>query len=420
MEKYHGTDERDVVRPGTENLEIAERVNLETILSTGAVNELTAEFLAQFRRRVDDLGRWAEGVGEGGEIELLKWLRRDMFEASGRALLGEKVFEYYPTFGAEFWEFEKNMLSLFFGLPEFMVPAAVKARDDGVKGLMKWHEGMAKEGLDDIVDSAGDVSWEPNYGSRANRARQEMYDKFGLSTRARAGFDLGFTFGLASNAIPATGWMLLHILDPEADKTIHPRVMAELQSAQLPDGTLNLPILFALPLLQSIFHEVLRLYTDVLVSRILEKDHTLPISTLHNRKILLKKDTLAFAPSWPGQRDPAVWDGEKPSGVFYHERFLTTDPETGKDVFTTSGTAGRFFPFGGGKSVCPGRVFAKQEILAATALMLLELDIEVLGFVDGKGKASGKFPGLRDGFGGSGIILQDGDLRLKVKKRSLN
>ena len=414
LRKYHGTDRKDRVIPcekqGEEhNLELAERVNLETILSTSAVNELTSEFQTQFVKRVAQ-------IEDGAQIDLLRWLRDDMFDASGRALLGEKVFEYYPSFGTDFWEFEKNMLSLFFGLPEFLVPAAVKARNDGVRGLMTWHEGMAREDLQDIVDSAGDVSWEPNYGSRANRARQEMYNKFGLSTKAKAGFDLGFTFGLASNAIPATGWMLLHILDPHAEKTLLSRVMAELRSARFADGSLNVPVLFGLPLLQSIFHEVLRLYTDVLVSRTLEKDHILPISQLDDRKILLKKGTLAFAPCWPGQRDPAVWDAEKPADVFYPERFLTTDPATGKNVFTTSGTAGRFFPFGGGKSVCPGRVFAKQEILAATAIMLLKLDIEVLGFVDGAGKHSDKFPGLRDGFGGSGIILQEGDLRIKVTK----
>jgi hypothetical protein len=307
------------------------------------------------------------------------------------------------------------MLELFFGLPEFLVPAAVKARDTCVKGIIRWYDGMEQQGLEDLVPSTGDVAWEPHYGSRANRARQEMYRKFGLSKKAKAGFDLGFTFGLASNAIPATGWMLLHILDPKADPSIRPRVMAELRSAQNPNGTLNLPILFALPLLQSIFHEVLRLYTDVLVSRSLEKDHILPISSdTSARKVLLRKGTLAFAPCWPGQRDPAAWDD---ADVFNHERFLTTDAETGKDVFSTSGTAGRFFPFGGGKSICPGRVFAKQEVFAATASVLLAFEVEVKEFVDEAGRGTDKFPGLRDGFGGSGVVMQAGDIRVRVQRQ---
>jgi cytochrome P450 len=389
-------------------LVLSERVNLDTLLRTEAVNELTREFSTQFRERVDALP-------EGVEMDLLKWLRVAMFETSGRALLGEKILEYYPEFKDDFWDFDRHMLELFFGLPEVLVPAAVKARDNCVSGITRWYEGMEREGLEEVEASTSDVAWEPNYGSRANRARQEMYRKLGLSRKARAGLDLGFTFGLASNAIPATGWMLLHILDPNADKSIYPRVMAELRSAQNADGTLNLPVMFGLPLFQSIFHEVLRLYTDILVARSLEKDHVLPISS--NRRVLLHKGTLAFAPCWPGQRDSAWSEGHKSAAAFNHERFLTTDPETGKDVFTTSGTAGRFFPFGGGKSVCPGRVFAKQEVLAATACVLLGYDIEVVGFVDKNGGPFEKFPVMRDGFGGSGVVVQAGDVRVKFKKR---
>jgi cytochrome P450 len=243
-----------------------------------------------------------------------------------------------------------------------------------------------------------------------------MYNKFGLSRKGKAGFDLGFTFGLASNAIPATGWMLIHILNPSADKTLLPRVMAELQSARLPDGSLNLPALFALPLIQSILHEVLRLYTDVLVSKTLEKDHVLPLSGPGNRQALLQKGTLAFAPSWPMHRDSTVW-AEPAHDVFYAERFLTTDPKTGKNVFSISGTAGRFFPFGGGKTICPGRVFAKQEVLTATALSLLEFNFNVQGFVDSKGKSTNTLPTLRDGLGGSGVILQSGDIKVRTKRR---
>ncbi|KIW03514.1 uncharacterized protein PV09_05279 [Verruconis gallopava] len=416
IQKYHGTDAKDrrlkFESEEVDPIHVAEKINLDTLLKTDAVTELTSEFIKQFTKQLD-------GLDVSQEFGLVKWLRDYMFEASGRALMGEKIFEYYPDFGKDFWEFERNMLSLFFGLPEFMVPEAVRARDTSIKGIEKWHEGLARDSIDTIVDSSNsNIPWEPNHGSRANRARQEMYNKFGLSTKAKSGFDLGFTFGLASNAIPATGWMLLHILDPNADRSLKPRVMAELKAAQHPDGSLNLPVLFALPLLQSIFHEVLRLYTDVLVSRVLEKDHVLPLSGEGDRKVFLPKGTLAMAPSWPGQRDPAIWDGEKPSTEFYHERFLTTDPETGKDVFTTSGTAGRFFPFGGGKSICPGRVFAKQEIFAATALMLLNFDFEVKRCIDEHGNQTEKLPHLRDGFGGSGIVLQAGDMVVKLTRKT--
>jgi len=390
---------------------VQEKINMDTLLKTESVNELTSAFVEKLREQLSKIEK-TEDLG------LYRWLQGVMFEASGRALLGDKVFEHYPAFGEEFWDFDSHMLSLFFGIPEFLLPEAVKFRERSIGGLMRWHKVMAQKGLDKTTHSASDVPWEPNYGSRANRARQEMYSKLDLSLRARAGLDLGFTFALASNAIPATGWMLMHILDPTAAPLLLPRVMAELRSAQLPDGTLDINTLVSLPLLQSIFHEVLRLYTDVLVTRTLLADLSLPVDSANNRHIALHKGSLAIAPSWLGQRDPTVWKGP-PHNVFYPERFLAADPETGRDVFTTKGTAGRFFPFGGGKGICPGRVFAKQEILAATALVLLGFEFERKGFVDAKGRETKKFPGLKDGYGGSGIVVHAGDIVVEIKKRQV-
>lgn len=117
-----------------------------------------------------------------------------------------------------------------------------------------------------------------------------------------------------------------------------------------------------------------------------------------------------------GHRDEALW-ADPPSHQFHAERFLKTDPETGKSVFTTSGTNGKFFPFGGGKTICPGRNFAKQEVLASVALLLMAFEFEPLGFVDEQGKDKKEFPGLRESFSGSGIMLMDGDMKVKFRRR---
>ena len=103
--------------------------------------------------------------------------------------------------------------------------------------------------------------------SRFSRARQRFYE---LSLKARAGIDLGFLFGLSSNSIPAVGWMLIRILNP-GDKTLFQRVMTELDKARHQDETVDIPVLVILSLLQSIFHEVLRVYPDILVARQLKK-----------------------------------------------------------------------------------------------------------------------------------------------------
>ena len=77
-----------------------------------------------------------------------------------------------------------------------------------------------------------------------------------------------------------------------------------------------------------------------------------------------------------------------------------------------------FFPFGGGKTMCPGRTFAKQEVFVALALVVLTFDVEFLGFVDGKRRATNKFPGLRTTYLGSAVLNMDGDAQVRIRPRS--
>ena len=107
-----------------------------------------------------------------------------------------------------------------------------------------------------------------------------------------------------------------------------------------------------------------------------------------------------------------------PYNKFYAERFLTTDPETGKESFSLNGTSGKFFPFGGGRTICPGRVFAKQEAIGALAMILLRFDFEVVGFVDLEGKSTQIFPGLGKAFAGSGTLSPGGDIKVRMRARS--
>ena len=393
-----------------------EHMNHKYLLERKGVNELTAEFT---RVLVDEVASELKGTGgEGGdrEVGLYAWLQDRMFNASTTAFMGSRLLETYPYFRKDFFDFDRYMLTMFFGLPKWLKPTAYNIRENVLSGLVEWQQKMQEECNSDPTDPDGEVDWEPVFGSRANRAKQRYYASRGMSNRSRAALDLGFLFGLSSNAIPATGWMLLHILDPKGDKSLLDRVMQELESIQRDDGTLDIPKLVALPLLHSVFHEVLRLYVDLLVTRELKEDLTLPLDD-GKRQVLLEKDSVVMAPSWLGQRDETSWENP-PAHQFFAERFLQTDSVTGKPVFSTSGTNGKFFPFGGGKTICPGRVFAKQEVLASVALVLLAFDFEPVGFVDEQGRSRKDFPGLRQTYSGSGVLAMDGDMRVRIKKRN--
>lgn len=385
------------------------------LLEKKSVNELTSEFTRlltdQFAGELHSGGRDTNGVVDG----LYAWLEDRMFKASTTAFMGSRLLEVYPNLRKDFFEFDRHMLTMFFRVPKLLSPKPYNVREKALSGLIEWQQQMQEECQSIPFDPDCDVNWEPVYGSRANRARQRYYASRGLNTRTRAGMDLGFLFGLNSNAIPTAGWMLLHVLNPEGDRTLLNRVMEELKRAERNDGSLDVPTLIALPLLQSLFHEVLRLYVDVLVTRELKEDLTLPLDD-GKRRILLQKNSVVMAPSWLGHRDQTLWV-DPPCHQFHAERFLKTDPKTGQQLFTTNGTNGKFFPFGGGKTICPGRVFAKQEVLASVATTLLSFEIEPLGFIDEHGKGTKKFPGLAKAYSGSTVMAMDGDMRINIKRR---
>lgn len=421
VRKYHGLDGKDKRRDWKgegraeeDPVHMSEKVNLDTLVKTEAVNELTFEFTKAFGEQLDASFEKLEG-----EVGLVAWIKSAMFKASGIAFMGTRVFEEIPDYEQQFWQFDCVMLGLYFGLPRFVTPSAFRIRDNMVSSFERFHEKLQAEGKEKPVDPEGEVVWEPTYGSRANRARQRLHQTIKLSNRGRAGLDLGFTFGLSSNAIPATCWMLLHILNPLGPPDLLPRVLSELKTAKLPFGDLNISVLCGLPLLTSVFHEILRMYGDILLTREIHQIVTLPLNEDKEspRSVALSAGSRVMAPTWLGHYDPASWDApDHPASEFYAERFLTTHPETGKDVFTLNGRAGKFFPFGGGKSICPGRVFAKQEVLGAVGIVLTRFEFGVGGFIDDSGKERDTFPGLRDAYGGTGVMSMEGDLRVRVKK----
>ena len=379
------------------------------------VNELTAHFT----RVLDEVfSRDAEEIVEKGSVGLYEWLRDRMFTASTTALLGEEILKMYPDYGEDFFAFDQDFLGFFFDLPTFMMRDAIARRERILTRLMEWSAAMHQQSGGSPIDPEG-PAWEPLLGSRLNRARQLDYKKRNLNARSSAALDLGITFGLSSNAIPATGWMLMLILNPKGDPTLYGRVMSELQKAVRPDNSLDIPTLVNSALIQSIWTETLRLYTDVLVTRNLSSDVDLPLDESGKSFISMKKGDNVFAPSWIGHHDPLTWSSsEAPSEAFYAERFLTSDPEDpDKQIFSMSGT-GKFFPFGGGRTICPGRVFAKQEAIGALAMVMLRFDFEVLGFVDADKKETSEFPRPAKQWPGAGALIVGGDMRVKVRRRA--
>jgi len=369
-----------------------ERIHSAALLSTSAVNALTSRFMQEFtaqlaRDKPDE------------EVELYSWLRNHMLRASTISLCGSTILDHVPNLPTDFWRWDDGLIGMLFGTPRLFAKEAYDARDRLLDGLTGWLEaGYAATAQAESTD----VDWEPHFGARVMHKRHEYYAQQRLTLRTQAGADLIFLGGILSNAIPATGWLLMHLLDPGTDDDILRDVLAELRTAERADGTIDIATLTSLPLLNSTFHEVLRLYVDLLVTRQVDAPTTLEAYSVGAGEMVM-------APTWMVHRNPAFFANPD---TFQPRRFLVTDPEAGKVKCDVSGLGGKYFPFGGGHYMCPGRTFAKQEVLGAVAVVLLGNDVEVKGFKDGKG-----FPRLKNGLAGNVVVGLEGDMKVKMKRR---
>jgi hypothetical protein len=390
-------------------------LNSRYLINFERVNELTAHFTTMLEEALD---KDVDKITSIGKIGLYEWLRDRMFTASCNALFGKKLLEMYPDYCEDFFGFDSDLLSFFFRLPNIVMREANQRRARMFSKLEKWGIEMYRLSGGSPQDPEG-PSWEPYLGSRLNRARHLDYDARKLNTRSAACLNAGITFALMSNAIPVTGWMLFSILDPNAAPTLLPRVLAEIHRAKLPDGSLDIAVLVSSPLLQSIFIETLRLNSDVLVTRSLSEDILLPLDEDGKRHVAFRKGDNVFAPCWMEHRDPdSSWGTSKASpDTFDPDRFIVTDPKTGEETFSMARTAGRFFPFGGGKTICPGRNFAKQESIGALAIVLLKFEFEVLYNVDANKKPTTDFPAFKRAFPGTGALAPGGDMMVKIRRK---
>jgi Cytochrome P450 len=379
------------------------------LISQDAVNVLTTKFIEVFRDALEhDMKIPAKG--ETATVDLFAWLRGRMFIGTTTSIFGSYILEVYPNLGEDFFTFDAGFLKVVYGTPKFLAGDVYAALRRCLKGTERWlNEALPK--LDGQLDPSEGPDWEPYLGCRLMKAKQKLFDAAGLSMKAKASQEVGLLFGVTSNAIPATGWMLFHILSSPQD--LLPRVLSELSTAQTADGTLDILKLTTLPFFLSVYAEVLRMYVAVNVTREVHGDFVIDGH-------LLKKGNTIMAPSWLGHRDPNVWNNlhpdHPPVNEFYAERFLRQEGD--KVVCSTAGLSGKYFPYGGGAHICPGRIFAKQEILAAVAMVLLSFECEFVSWVNPFSKdKEERFPRTKKGYVGNGVMAADRDMRVRIRRK---
>lgn len=201
-----------------------------------------------------------------------------------------------------------------------------------------------------------------------------------------------------ANAVPATVWFMLEVLrDMDLQRETHQRIL----DSRLPstvdekDGASGVKYdvekLCSDPLLQSVYAETLRLRVAALIVR--ESAHR----DFSFQGWEVRRNEVLTVSSYTEALNEDIWStGESsqsyPLDKFWARRFLVDPSDSasgpvrnpkrrkaanGEPYFSVAGLEGTWIPYGGGRSLCPGRHFAKREIMSTTAAFLATYEIEL-------------------------------------------
>jgi hypothetical protein len=435
--------------PGFETMDPKSRLfhnqhrDLHNLLSGSALDDMTARFIDIYSKQLREtdtipkLGSQSLPQQWTSHPDLYAFLRDEMFRAASIALLGNHFLRLNPDFPRAFWEFDSYALSYVRNLPRWMARKAYRVRDEALDAFTRWRSHAAQHHpIHGPADT--EAEWEPYWGAKLMRAREVMFNDLGLSPGGKASFDLGMLWATNANVIPAAFWALRSIL---LTPGLTERVLAETAPCfDAQTGDVDIAALCAKPLLTSIYLEALRFSVGVTPAR------NLQVPSIELGPWKFERGSTLIANTWFGSRAPGFWNTGRdlPSGKleypvesFWAERFLEypedaasgplrkPDPSIYRYVekkartveddrrakVVTTGTAGYFFPYGGGTKICPGRHFAKQEMMAAVAVFLREFEVEIAD-----AKAAAKV-GLDMAYFPAGSLPPDGKTPIRIRRR---
>ncbi|KAL9128334.1 MAG: hypothetical protein Q9217_002963 [Psora testacea] len=374
-------------------------IYLKNLTERSAVDFLTGKFVLEFSKQLQSVPWQSETMG------LYRFLQDYQFKASTTTLVGPRVLESNLKFADNFWDYDAAFMTLMQGMPRIMRRRGWAARDACLEATKAWLA-AASRGSEAVDKKDSDLEWDENFGHRLVRERNAALVDYGISFEGRAAMHMGLIWAINANAIPMTAYMLIEMV---REPVLLHRVRGEVHSALVP-GTkpgsalvdIDIGKLVSLPLLNSIYNECLRLHSSIPISRRLREDIEIDGYTLKASNFLL-------APSWLSHINEEVWTHSgHPASEFWAERFLQKDMRRVK--------LGDYCPYGGGAVICPGRFFAKHEILAAVAMIVTIFDMEFVRYSRLDGRPADRGPGMERAEC-RGIVSLDRDVIVTFRKR---
>ena len=283
-------------------------------------------------------------------LDLLSLVRHIVTTGTARYLFGPKnPIAQDASLEDAFWSFDEGLGGLLIGiLPSLTASEAYHGREKVVSALVKY--------LDDGLDEAA---------SKIVRDRIGIERSYDMSTEMIARSALSFLFAGIVNTTTTTFWVVLRLFaDIKLLERVRQEIKEALEASEARDGAESLSITIVrdqCPTLSAIFRESLRIGSENFSVRLIKED------TMLSDRYFLKKGAVVQISGGVIHSDKSIW-GEDVEH-FNPERFL------GQKAKSAGFHPAAFRGFGGGKTLCPGRHFAVNEILLFAAMIVLGFDM---------------------------------------------
>ncbi|KAE9389368.1 cytochrome P450 [Gymnopus androsaceus JB14] len=273
------------------------------------------------------------------EVDLIQWVRTCIGTATTTAFLGPEFLLHTPDLLKWNWKFESDISTFQSQYPRMMAREAYQNRERLIQVFLNAYK--ARDA--DLKDA---VWW--------LRQAQIMSADGGMKDRDIAIMTLGTWTATANNNNLMAFWFVLNCV-------LHPGLVDSLrqETGKSLDTPLDMDRIAQRPLLSSVLNETMRHYSTASSNRRATKDVVIAGYTL-------RKGSVVMCPVQLHHFDVVVW-GED-AKEFVPTRFVREEWKGDENLIR---------PFGGGKSLCPGRFFAINSITAFTALLLDKFNIIV-------------------------------------------
>ncbi|KAK2036533.1 cytochrome P450 [Colletotrichum somersetense] len=385
----------------------------ENISRTESTNRLAIMYIKFFGQAMEK-----QSSEEWTTVRLFDFLRKDMAESALKSLCGTRILELVPDYIEQFWRFDSIAVQAVYGLPKWMNPKPAEERDK----LNRMTQEFLKDAFSTFDWDGPDVDskWDPIFGSRYVRLLMKWLADVDMSMQTIAGFHMIAVLGINANTIPVTTWALMEAL---RDHKLLEALREEALQTIIKDPTtgersFDMAKLVSMPLLQSVYIECMRLHVSIAITREVAKPTKL-------RGYCLEKGSIVQALTNLIHLDEQTWGQEgHPASEFWAERHVKqvkkvdelTGAVTMERQFVMGAKPSEFFPYGGGFSICPGRFFAKQEILLSIAMVLTRFDLEFVEWTCKDGSKSGRPPIDDPHYFGSAAVPPDRDAKIRWKR----